>query len=93
MTLKALLIPTLVLFIGSADALAMTPAGHAHRTRPARVSTKRSLEPVGIRVAKVDSASPAIPVRPYSSRGHTMTKYRQSKTKRGGGRGSIRILR
>ena len=93
MTLKGLLILTTVLLIGGADAFAMRLAGRSHREPTVRTGVTRTLRPSGLRGSQMDPAGRKKPTHPYSSRGHTMKGYRQSKSFRGGGRGTIKVLR
>jgi hypothetical protein len=93
MKLKGLLILSTVLLIGSGDALAMRLAGRSHRTPQARIGTTRTLKNSGMRGTRPDAAPRNGPVNAYSSRGHKIKPYRNKKSIRGGGRGTIKILR
>ena len=93
MNLRSLIIALLALGLLTGTSSAIERGGRQYRAKKAKVPTTGMDSKRGIRSHRPHLGSRNGPVNPYSARGYVMKPYRHSKSVRGGGRGTIRVMR
>ena len=93
MNFRSLILSTLALAFLIGTSSAAEHRRREYRAKQAKVPTARLYSQKALRLHGPQLGSRNGPVTPYSSRGHVMRPYHGSKSIRGGGRGTIRVLR
>lgn len=93
MNFRSLILSVLALVIFTGTASAAKHPRREYRRKQARVSTGHMKYQRGIRSYNPRPGASHGPVKPYSSREYVIRPYHEKKPMRGGGRGTIHVLR